>query len=159
MTRTNRLFGLIAALLPASVPYLSVASAQHARNPIIHADVPDVSMVRVGDAYYMSSTTMHMSPGLPIMKSKDLVNWELLNYAYDRLGENDELNLAEWPQRVRPRLLGEQHPLPRRRVLRFDVFRHDRQDLHLSHQRHRERTVGGDLVRAVAARLVALLRR
>jgi len=69
------------------------ASAQHARNPIIHADVPDVSMIRVGDTYYMSSTTMHMSPGLPIMKSKDLVNWQILNYAYDRLGENDELNL------------------------------------------------------------------
>ena len=50
-------------------------------------------MIRVGDTYYMSSTTMHMSPGLPIMKSKDLVNWEMLNYAYDRLGENDELNL------------------------------------------------------------------
>jgi beta-xylosidase len=40
-------------------------------NPIIHADVPDLSMIRVGDTYYMSSTTMHMSPGLPIMSSKD----------------------------------------------------------------------------------------
>jgi beta-xylosidase len=69
------------------------ANAQNARNPIICADVPDVSMIRAGDTYYMSSTTMHMSPGLPIMKSKDLVNWELLNYAYDRLGENDALNL------------------------------------------------------------------
>lgn len=71
----------------------ALAHAQKAKNPIIHADVPDVSMMRVGDTYYMSSTTMHMSPGLPIMKSKDLVNWEILNYAYDRLGEIDELNL------------------------------------------------------------------
>ena len=38
-----------------------------AHNPIVHADVPDLSMIRVGDTYYMSSTTMHMSPGLPIM--------------------------------------------------------------------------------------------
>ena len=64
-----------------------------AKNPIIHADVPDVSMIRVGDNYYMSSTTMHMSPGVPIMKSTDLVNWELVSYAYDRLEENDALNM------------------------------------------------------------------
>jgi beta-xylosidase len=64
-----------------------------AQNPIIFADVPDLSMIRVGDTYYMSSTTMHMSPGLPIMKSKDLVNWELVSYAYDILESNDELNL------------------------------------------------------------------
>jgi len=64
-----------------------------AQNPILFADVPDLSMIRVGDIYYMSSTTMHLSPGLPIMKSKDLVNWELVSYAYDVLESNDELNL------------------------------------------------------------------
>lgn len=64
-----------------------------AQNPVIFADVPDASMIRVGDTYYMSSTTMHMSPGVPIMKSYDLVNWELVNYAYDRLGEVDAMNL------------------------------------------------------------------
>jgi len=67
--------------------------AKPARNPIIWADVPDVAVIRVGDTYYMSSTTMHMSPGLPIMKSRDLVNWELIGYAYDRLVENDAMNL------------------------------------------------------------------
>ncbi|MCK7530197.1 MAG: hypothetical protein MZV63_03650 [Marinilabiliales bacterium] len=41
----------------------------------------------------MSSTTMHMAPGVPIMKSKDLVNWQIVNYAYDTLGDVDELNL------------------------------------------------------------------
>jgi beta-xylosidase len=84
---------LLTAIFAASFLPNSAAQAQGAKNPIIHADVPDVSMMRVGDTYYMSSTTMHMSPGLPIMKSKDLVNWEMLNYAYDRLGENAELNL------------------------------------------------------------------
>lgn len=69
------------------------AQVNKAQNPIIFADVPDASMVRVGDTYYMSSTTMHLSPGLPIMKSKDLVNWELINYAYETLGNNDELDL------------------------------------------------------------------
>jgi beta-xylosidase len=50
------------------------ARAESARNPVIWADVPDVAAIRVGDTYYMASTTMHMSPGLPIMKSKDLIN-------------------------------------------------------------------------------------
>jgi len=71
-----------------------VAQLKHAQNPVIFADVPDMSMIRVGDIYYMSSTTMHMSPGVPIMKSKDLVNWRLVNYAYDTLANVDELNLT-----------------------------------------------------------------
>lgn len=53
-----------------------------------------MSMVRVGNTYYMSSTTMHMSPGVPIMKSTDLINWRLVNYAYDTLANMDELNLT-----------------------------------------------------------------
>lgn len=70
------------------------AQNQQAHNPIIFADVPDMSMIRVGETYYMSSTTMHMSPGVPIMKSKDLVNWSLVSYAYNTLANVDELNLA-----------------------------------------------------------------
>ena len=69
------------------------AQVNHAHNPIIFADVPDMAMIRVGDTYYMSSTTMHMSPGVPIMKSKDLVNWQLVDYCYDTLVSNDEMNL------------------------------------------------------------------
>ncbi len=65
-----------------------------AKNPIIWADVPDVSVIRVGDTYYMSSTTMYMNPGVPIMKSTDLVNWKMLGYAYDTLVDNDKMNLA-----------------------------------------------------------------
>src|SRR5688500_13506758 len=67
---------------------------QQAKNPVIFADVPDMSMIRVGKIYYMSSTTMHMSPGVPVMKSTDLVNWKLINYAYDTLANLDELNFA-----------------------------------------------------------------
>ena len=70
------------------------SKAQTARNPIIHADVPDMAMIRVGNTYYMSSTTMHMSPGLPIMKSKDLVNWQMVSYAYDTLATVDALTLT-----------------------------------------------------------------
>ncbi len=70
------------------------AAVKRARNPVVHADVPDMSMVRVGDAYYMTSTTMHMSPGVPIMKSSDLVNWKIVNHAYDILDDYDALKLT-----------------------------------------------------------------
>src|SRR5688572_29166785 len=69
------------------------AQQRNAHNPIIFADVPDMSIVRVDKSYYMSSTTMHMNPGVPIMKSTDLVNWKLVNYAYDTLANIDALNL------------------------------------------------------------------
>lgn len=65
-----------------------------ATNPNIWADVPDMSTIRVGDTYYMSSTTMHLNPGVPIMKSKDLKNWELINYAHQALdASSNALNL------------------------------------------------------------------
>jgi beta-xylosidase len=67
----------------------SAEAAGSARNPIIWADVPDPAVIRVDDTYYMSSTTMHMCPGLPIMKSKDLVNWDMVGYAYQKLEDND----------------------------------------------------------------------
>lgn len=71
----------------------SITLAQKPVNPVIYADVPDISMIRVGSTYYMSSTTMHLSPGLPIMKSKDMINWEIVSYAYNTLADNDALTL------------------------------------------------------------------
>ena len=62
-------------------------------NPVIFADVPDIDFIRVDDAYYMVSTTMHMSPGCPIMKSYDLVNWEIVNYVFNTLDDADNLAL------------------------------------------------------------------
>ncbi|WP_170922694.1 glycoside hydrolase family 43 protein [Nesterenkonia sp. PF2B19] len=62
-------------------------------NPVIWADVPDPDVIRVGDAFYMSSTTMHMNPGVPIMKSYDLVNWETVSYAYLVLDDLPETTL------------------------------------------------------------------
>jgi beta-xylosidase len=73
--------------------YNTQAQVGQAANPVIFADVPDIAIIRVGDTYYMSSTTMHLSPGGPIMSSKDLVNWKLASYAYDTLVRNDEMNL------------------------------------------------------------------
>lgn len=64
------------------------------KNPIIWSDVPDVDCIRVNDSYYMISTSMHTLPGCPIMKSKDLANWETIGYLYDILENNDGHNLA-----------------------------------------------------------------
>lgn len=60
-------------------------------NPMIWADVPDMDIIRINDYYYMVSTTMHMTPGAPIMRSEDLLNWETVSYVYDVL-ENDALH-------------------------------------------------------------------
>lgn len=73
---------------------LAGTALAQAHNPVIFADVPDMSIVRINNNYYMTSTTMHMSPGLPIMKSKDLSNWVTIGYVYDTLANVDELNLA-----------------------------------------------------------------
>lgn len=71
----------------------TIAQTPKAHNPIIFADVPDMSIIRVQDNYYMASTTMHMCPGVPVMKSKDLVNWQMLNYAYEKLADEDAFSL------------------------------------------------------------------
>ena len=82
-----------ALILAQGIWIAAVGQEKRAHNPIIFADVPDLSMIRVGNTYYMSSTTMHMSPGVPVMRSKDLVNWQLVNYAYDTMVTNDDMNL------------------------------------------------------------------
>jgi beta-xylosidase len=89
----NKLLFYCSITITILASFTTVIQAQSARNPIIFADVPDLAIIRVGNYYYMSSTTMHMSPGVPIMKSVDLVNWKMVNYAYDVLDDVDELNL------------------------------------------------------------------
>ncbi|MEP6930440.1 MAG: glycoside hydrolase 43 family protein [Flavobacterium sp.] len=50
-------------------------------NPIIHADYSDPDAVRVGDDFYMTASSFNCIPGLPILHSKDLVNWKIISYA------------------------------------------------------------------------------
>jgi len=63
------------------------------KNPIVRSDFPDLDVIRVGDTYYMVSTTMHMMPGGVILKSYDLFHWEICSYIYDKLGDTDRQNL------------------------------------------------------------------
>ena len=51
------------------------------RNPVLFCDYSDPDVIRVGDTYYMTASSFNYVPGLPILTSKDLVNWELVNYA------------------------------------------------------------------------------
>ncbi|SBT66013.1 Beta-xylosidase [Micromonospora sediminicola] len=54
-------------------------------NPAVWQDFADVDIIRVGDVYYMSASTMHYSPGAPVLRSWDLVNWEFAGHSVPRL--------------------------------------------------------------------------
>ncbi len=60
-------------------------------NPVINADYsdPDVCVGPSGEDYYMTASSFQCTPGLPILHSRDLVNWEIINYALDNLYEGD----------------------------------------------------------------------
>ena len=51
------------------------------KNPILYSDYSDPDVVRVGDDYYMTASSFNAAPGLPILHSKDMVNWKLINHA------------------------------------------------------------------------------
>lgn len=74
-----------------------VASAQtiQVKNPFIWADCPDPDIIRVGDYYYLVTTTMHMFPGAPIMRSSDLVHWETVSYLFDEIKDTPRYDLKE----------------------------------------------------------------
>lgn len=92
----NILFlGAVCTVLLVSSGFAQEPERVQQTNPIIWADVPDTSILRVGDTYFMSSTTMHLSPGLPIFYSKDLVNWKLASYVHGNLADMDSLNLND----------------------------------------------------------------
>ena len=83
------------ALLIVAVPILlGTASAQTWQadngngtysNPLFFDEFSDPDMIRVGDNFYLTGTTMHSMPGLPVLRSRDLVNWTFVSYALDRL--------------------------------------------------------------------------
>jgi xylan 1,4-beta-xylosidase len=54
-------------------------------NPLFYDEFSDPDLIRVGDNYYMTGTTMHAMPGLPVLQSKDLVNWKFVCYVVDKL--------------------------------------------------------------------------
>ena len=73
---------------------ITASAADVIANPFIWSDVPDDDIIRVGDTYYMVSTTMFFSPGVPIMKSKDLFSWEICGYVYDTYADGAKQTLS-----------------------------------------------------------------
>ena len=59
-------------------------------NPLFYDEFSDPDILRVGDDYYLAGTTMHSVPGLVILHSKDLVNWENISYCFDRFDFDDD---------------------------------------------------------------------
>lgn len=55
------------------------------QNPVIHADYSDPDVIRVGDDYYLVASSFTCQPGIPVLHSKDLVNWTIINYVYETL--------------------------------------------------------------------------
>ncbi len=64
-------------------------------NPLFYEEFSDPDMIRVGEYFYLTGTTMHSMPGLPILRSRDLVNWEFLAYAMDKLDLGPAFRLEE----------------------------------------------------------------
>lgn len=55
------------------------------KNPVLFADYSDPDVIRAGDTYYLTASSFNYVPGLPILISKDLVNWKLVNYALEKI--------------------------------------------------------------------------
>ncbi|HWU78596.1 MAG TPA: glycoside hydrolase 43 family protein, partial [Caulobacter sp.] len=67
-------------------------------NPLFYDEFSDPDMIRVGDDFYLTGTTMHAMPGLPILRSRDLVNWRFVAYASDRLDLGPRFRLENGQQ-------------------------------------------------------------
>lgn len=78
---------------PTPMPTLDPNNLATVNYPTLYSDIPDLDIIRQGDASYMVSTTMNMCPGVPIMKSTDLAHWQIVNYVYDTFENDDIANL------------------------------------------------------------------
>jgi beta-xylosidase len=65
------------------------------RNPPLYADYPDPDIIRVGDDFYMVSTTFVDSPGINVLRSKDLVNWEIVSHAAADVNGGSKYDLTD----------------------------------------------------------------
>lgn len=74
---------------PVSKTWISDLGNRKYKNPVLYADYSDPDVCRVGNDYYLTASSFNCVPGLPILHSNDLVNWELLNYAIQKLNPED----------------------------------------------------------------------
>lgn len=79
----------------SELPETSTRSTIQVKNPFMWTDAPDPDIIRVGDYYYLVTTTMHLFPGGPIMRSSDLVHWETVSYLFDEIKDTPRYDLKE----------------------------------------------------------------
>ncbi|RSM64204.1 glycoside hydrolase [Actinoplanes sp. ATCC 53533] len=65
------------------------------RNPILHADWSDPDVIRAGDDFYLVASSFHRVPGLPVLHSRDLVNWSILGHALPRLAPEEDFGTPQ----------------------------------------------------------------
>ncbi|MFO7446674.1 MAG: glycoside hydrolase 43 family protein [Ignavibacteriaceae bacterium] len=75
---------LCAALSPAQQWIPDLGNGMY-KNPIIHADYSDPDVIRVDDDFYMVASSFNCMPGIPVLHSKDLLNWKIINHVYNKL--------------------------------------------------------------------------
>ena len=92
---TILLCGALLSTTAVSADDYETLQMEKVQNPMLWADVPDPDVIRVGDTFYLVSTTMHLMPGAPIMKSKDLKNWETVGYIFDKLTDSPKYDMKE----------------------------------------------------------------
>lgn len=80
-------------MLAAVIGLVGAAEAREYTNPVIYADYSDPDVIRVGDTYYHVSSSFHFTPGIPVLKSKDLVNWEIIGHVLPKLDGAPEYDM------------------------------------------------------------------
>ena len=95
MRYITRLLALSMLALSTAVYSQSSVTERTYRNPILNADVPDMSVCRVGEYFYMVSTTMHRMPGCPVMRSADMMHWEVISYVFPRIDDGPRYDLID----------------------------------------------------------------
>ena len=93
--KKRKIMKKLLSLLLALVTLQGTQAQDAIVNPMLWADTPDPDVIRVGDTFYMVTTTMHLMPGAPVMASKDLKNWETVGYLFDRLTDSPKYDLLQ----------------------------------------------------------------
>ena len=82
----SRLAIIAAAMLLSLTMGLPTAAVERTyHNPVLYADYSDPDVIRVGKSYYMVASTFHWSPGIPVLRSDDLVHWKIIGHVLTKL--------------------------------------------------------------------------
>jgi beta-xylosidase len=94
MLNTRNWIAAFALSLSSAFPNAAIAQAETYNNPVLFADYSDPDVIRVGRYYYLVASSFHLSPGLPVLRSPDLVNWEIVSHILPRLNFAAEYDMV-----------------------------------------------------------------